>query len=196
MIREATTADVEPAADTLAAAFADYAFTRHTIAADRHLERLREFQRIFLAEIGIPHGRVWVSEDLRAVAVWSTPAGDATATLEALLPSLIDLAGERAEAYASAEAAMTVHRPTTPVWFLGTVGVAPSSQGRGLGRAVITPGLDAAAAEGTSAFLETSDRRNVRFYESLGFHVNAEYVLPDAGPRTWAMTREPHTPQQ
>lgn len=194
MIREATTADVEPAADTLTAAFADYAFTRHTIAADRHLERLREFQRIFLAEIGIPHGRVWVSEDLQAVAVWSTPAGDAGTTLEALLPRLIDLAGDRAEAYASAEATMATHRPTTPVWFLGTVGVAPSAQGRGLGRAVLSPGLENAEVEGTRAFLETSDRRNVRLYASLGFAVDAEYVLPDDGPRTWAMSREPQTP--
>jgi len=193
LIREATATDVEPAADTLTAAFADYAFTRHTISADRHLERLREFQRIFLTEIGIPHGRVWVSKDLRAVAVWSTPAGDATATLQALLPRLIELAGDRAEAYASAEATMATHRPTTPTWFLGPVGVDPSAQGRGLGRAVLAPGLESAEAEGTPAFLETSDRRNVHLYRSLGFGVDAEYVLPDGGPHTWAMTRKPPT---
>lgn len=190
MIREATVADVEGAADTLAEAFADYPFTRHTITADDHLARLREFQRIFLAEVGLPHGRVHVSDDLAAVAVWSTPdSGGADVTLERLLPTLIELAGDRADAYASAEATMERHRPTGPVWFLGTVGVRPDAQGRGLGREVVRAGLREADAGGVPAFLETSTRGNVRLYESLGFTVDAEYDLPDGGPRTWAMSR-------
>ncbi|MBE2998532.1 GNAT family N-acetyltransferase [Nocardiopsis sp. HNM0947] len=191
MIREATPGDVEGAADTLTAAFAEYPFTRHTISADDHLARLREFQRLFLAEIGLPHGRVWVSDGLDAVAVWSTPAGDAGPTLQQLLPRLVELAGDRSDAHASAEAAMEAHRPAEPVWFLGTVGVRPSAQGRGLGRAVIEPGLAAADAEGVPAFLETSTDANVGVYKALGFEITAEYDLPDGGPRTWAMLRRP-----
>ncbi|WP_017612512.1 GNAT family N-acetyltransferase [Nocardiopsis salina] len=191
MIREATPDDVEGAADTLTAAFAEYPFTRHTISADDHLARLREFQHLFLAEVGLPHGRVWVSDDLDAVAVWSTPVGDAGPTLQRLLPRLVELAGDRSDAYASAEAAMEIHRPSEPVWFLGTVGVRPSAQGRGLGRAVIEPGLAAADAEGVPTFLETSTEANVGVYTALGFEVTAEYDLPDGGPRTWAMLRRP-----
>ena len=190
MAREATPADVERAADTLTAAFRDYPFTRHTIDADDHLTRLREFQRLFIAEVGLPHGRVWVSEDLDAVAVWSTPgSGGAGAAIAALVPTLTELAGDRADASASAEAAMGQHRPTEPAWFLGTVGVHPDAQGRGLGREVIGAGLREADAAGVPAFLETSASANVRLYESLGFRVTAEYDLPDGGPRTWAMHR-------
>ena len=175
MIREATSKDVAGAADTLSAAFERYPFTRHTICADDHLARLREFQRIFLAEVGLPHGRVWVSDDLKAVAVWTTPdSGGADVTLERLLPTLVGLAGDRAEAYASAEETMRSHRPTEPVWFLGTVGVRPQSQGRGLGRRVIEAGLREADTAGVPA---------------LGFQVSAEYELPGGGPRTWAMSR-------
>src|SRR5699024_7591743 len=111
MIREATAEDVENAADTLTSAFVDYPFTRHTIDADGHEVRLREFQRLFLAEVGLPHGRVWVSDDLDAVAVWSTPDGEAGPTLERLLPRMVEIAGDRARAHASAEAAMEPHRP-------------------------------------------------------------------------------------
>lgn len=190
MIREATDEDVAAAADTLAAAFEDYPFTRHTISADDHLTRLREFQRIFLAEIGLPHGRVWVSEDLAAVAVWSTPdSGGADVVMERLLPTLAELAGDRAEAYASAEGTMERHRPTGTAWFLGSVGVRPEARGRGLGRRVIEVGLREADQAGVPAFLETSTDVNVRIYESLGFTVTAEYDLPDDGPRTWAMSR-------
>lgn len=190
VIREARAEDVAGAADTLTEAFRDYPFTRHTISADDHLARLREFQRIFLAEIGLPHGRVWVSEGLDAVAVWSTPeSGGAEAVMAELLPTLVNLAGDRADAYASAEGAMEGHRPAEPAWFLGTVGVRPESQGRGLGRAVVGAGLREADAAGVSAFLETSSPGNVRLYESLGFRVTAEYDLPDSGPRTWSMHR-------
>lgn len=191
MIREATANDVEGATGTLTAAFADYPFTRHTIGADDHEGRLREFQRLFLAEVGLPHGRVWVSDDLAAVAVWSTPDGGAGPTMERLLPRMAELAGDRADAYASAEATMQPHRPRKPAWFLGTIGVLPSMQGRGLGRAVMEPGLAAAESAGLPAFLETSTEANVRVYEALGFEVTAEYDLPDGGPRTWAMLRQP-----
>ncbi|MFW6642372.1 GNAT family N-acetyltransferase [Nocardiopsis algeriensis] len=190
MIREAVDDDVDAAADTLAAAFADYAFTRHTIAAENHPDRLRRFQRLFLSDVGLPHGRVWVSEDLGAVAVWTTPeSGGAAEVMENLLPVFTDLAGDRAEFYASAEEEMARHRPDHPVWFLGTVGVRPEFQGRGLGRAVVTAGLREADAAGVPAFLETSEPGNVGFYETLGFEVTAEYDLPGGGPRTWAMLR-------
>ncbi|ARX89425.1 puromycin N-acetyltransferase [Streptomyces alboflavus] len=33
----------------------------------------------------------------------------------------------------------------------------------------------------------------MRFYERLGFTVTAEVELPDDGPRTWCMRREPRT---
>lgn len=190
VIREASAEDVAGAADTLTEAFRDYPFTRHTISADDHLVRLREFQRIFLAEIGLPHGRVWVSESLDAVAVWSTPdSGGAEEVMAELLPTLVNLAGDRADAYASAEGAMEQHRPAEPVWFLGTVGVRPGAQGRGLGRAVVGAGLREADAAGVPAFLETSAPGNVRLYESLGFRATAEYDLPDGGPHTWSMRR-------
>ncbi len=190
MIREATPDDVEGAADTLAAAFADYPFTRHVISADDHGKRLREFQRIFLAEIGLPHGRVWVSDGLDAVAVWSVPdSGGADERMRELLPRLVELAGDRAPVYAGAEAVMAPHRPDSPVWFLGTVGVRAESRGRGLGRRVIEAGLREADAQGVPAFLETSAEHNVRLYESLGFRVTAEYDLPGDGPHTWAMLR-------
>lgn len=195
-IREATHADVEPAVRTLAAAFADYPFTRHTIADDNHAERLAGMQRLFVARIGLPHGRVWVAPDadggVDAVAVWTTP--DSHRIGEALLDlgaRLRELAGERAEIAQAAEASLEPHRPRAPVWFLGTVGVHPEQQGRGLGRAVIEPDLRAADAQGVPCYLETSLAGNVALYRKLGFEVTAEVDLPNGGPTTWTMSRPP-----
>ncbi|SEF78773.1 Acetyltransferase (GNAT) family protein [Thermomonospora echinospora] len=188
-VRPATPADAGPAVETLVRAFADYAFTRHVIAADGYTERLRTFQGMFLERVGLVHGRVWVSDDLRAVAVWTTPDADPTPAFEELAPRVGEIAGNRAAAYQAAEEALAPYRPAGPAWFLATVGVDPDAQGRGLGGAVVRPGLEEAERAGVPAYLETSAERNVRFYERLGFEVEAEAELPGGGPRTWCMWR-------
>lgn len=192
VVRPATPDDLPRAIATLTNAFEHYAFTRHTIAADDHLRRLQRFNDLFLREIGLPHGKVWVANDGDAVAIWTTP--ESTGIGEAftrLGPEFVTLAGDRVAQHQSAEATMQRHRPQEPVWFLGSIGVDPAHQGKGLGRAVIAPGLDAADEAGVLAFLETSDPGNVRFYEKLGFEITAGYTLPDDGPHTWSMMRPP-----
>ncbi|MEU4203608.1 GNAT family N-acetyltransferase [Streptomyces sp. NPDC039022] len=191
-VRPATRDDLPRALRTLQRAFADYPFTRHTIAADDHLARLHRFNELFVSRIGLDHGKVWVADDGDAVAVWTTPeTANAGNVFAEIGPQFAEIAGDRADVSAQAEAAMGPHRPTEPVWFLGSVGVDPGRQGQGLGGAVIRPGLEAAEQAGVPAFLETSDERNVRFYERLGFEVTADYPLPGGGPHTWAMTRKP-----
>ncbi|KUL37319.1 puromycin N-acetyltransferase [Streptomyces sp. NRRL F-4489] len=190
-VRPATHDDLPRIVRTLGRAFADYPLTRHTIAAEDHQARLERFHELFVARIGLDHGRVWVTEDCAAVAVWTTPETAAEEAFAEIGPRLAEICGDRARASAEAEAAMRPHRPAGPVWFLGSAGVDPAWQGRGLGAAVIRPGLRAAEQAGVPAFLETSDEGNVRFYERLGFAVTAAYPLPGGGPRTWAMTREP-----
>ncbi|MGK4585910.1 GNAT family N-acetyltransferase [Kitasatospora sp. HPMI-4] len=191
-VRPATPEDEAAAVRTLARAFADYPFTRHVVSADGHEERVRRLQELFLTRVGMAYGRVWVTDDASAVAVWTTPDRDASPGFAEAGPLVGELAGDRAAAYESAERALEPHRPEEPVWFLATVGVNPASQGRGLGSAVLRPGLDAADHAGYPVFLETSSERNVRFYERLGFTVTADIRLPDNGPRTWCMRREPN----
>lgn len=191
VVRPATERDVPGAVRTLTRAFADYAFTRHVVAADGHEERVRRFQELFLTRVGLRYGRTWVTDDARAVAVWTTPEQDPSPGFTEVGPLIEELAGDRAPAFAAAQRALDPHRPSEPVWFLATVGVAPDAQGQGLGGVVVAAGLEAADRAGHPAFLETSSERNVRFYERLGFTVTAEVELPDDGPRTWCMRRQP-----
>lgn len=198
-VRTASASDIAAAADTLALAFRDYPFTRHTLGADDHERRLIENQTLFLSEIGIPHGRVWVIEGsdgvLDAVAVWTTPGSAGIEDVFArLAPRLAEIAGDRADVAADTEAALAPHRPSGPAWFLATVGVRPGKQGQGLGAAVIRPGLAEADRAGHGAYLETSLPGNVRLYERLGFRADVALDLPHGGPRTWAMTRSAGVP--
>ncbi|GAA0651477.1 GNAT family N-acetyltransferase [Kutzneria viridogrisea] len=181
--------DVPRAVETLSAAFADYAWLRHTVARDRHAERVSELERLFVEHVGLRHGRVWVGDDGDAVAVWTHPDTDVAAAFGAIAPRMRELAGDRAEYAERAAAALAPHRPTEPVWFLGSLGVRPEAQGKGIGGAIVQPGLRAAEEAGVPAFLETSEERNVRFYRKLGFEVTAEVTIPDGGPTTWCMRR-------
>lgn len=192
-VRPATLDDVEAAAATLSAAFADYPWTRHTVAADHHVERMRQLQLLFLARIALPYGRVWVTDDCEAVAVWTPPerAAEVDQTFAELEADFSRLAGDRAQAWAEAEAELAPYRPQEPVWLLATIGVDPARQGQGLGTAVIRPGLAAAQAASVPAYLETASLRNVAFYERLGFRTLAEVQLSGNGPRTWCMIRQP-----
>ncbi|WP_431782619.1 GNAT family N-acetyltransferase [Streptomyces chumphonensis] len=191
VVRPLTDADISASVDTLARAFADYPFTRHVIAAEGHEERVRRFQEVCLTRIGMVYGRVWVADGGRAVAVWATPDADPSPAFAEVGPVLEELTGDRQAAYASADQAVAPHRPQEPAWFLNAVAVAPEAQGEGLGGAVLAPGLAEAGNAGLPVFLETSSERNVRFYERLGFRVTAAVTLPDGGPRTWCMRKDP-----
>ncbi|GAA1392389.1 hypothetical protein GCM10009613_36940 [Pseudonocardia kongjuensis] len=192
--REATPADLDGCADVLSDAFADYPFTRHTIAADDHLRRLRGCHELLIREVGLPHGQVHVvdgPDGIDAVAVWTVPGPAVEEALTRSAPRLAELAGDRAAVATDVEDALARLRPSGEFWFLAPVGVRPSRQGLGYGRAVLTPGLAAADAARRAAFLETSSPVNVDIYRRLGFAVTAELDLPHGGPRTWAMVRPP-----
>ncbi|MFI1386325.1 GNAT family N-acetyltransferase [Embleya sp. NPDC020886] len=192
VVRPITDADIPTAVDTLARAFADYPYTRHVIAADDHEGRIRRFQELCLTHIGMVYGRVWVADEGRAVAVWAVPGQDSSPAFAEIGPTLVELGGDRAAAAAAADTAIAPYRPQEPGWFLETVATAPEAQGQGLGSAVLIPGIQEAERAGHPAFLETSSEANVRFYERLGFKVTADVQLPDNGPRTWCMRRDPH----
>lgn len=192
-VRRARPGDVPRALRTLGEAFADYPATRHTVDAEDHARRVTGVEELLLTRVGLEAGEVWVADDGDAVAVWTTPRhANAGAVFAEIGPRLAELAGDRIGAQATMEGALAPHRPTSPVWFLATVGVADGRRGSGLGSAVLRPGIEAAAKDGVPAFLETSDRRNLPFYARLGFEVTAEVDIPDGGPRTWCLTRPPH----
>ncbi|MEU8224352.1 GNAT family N-acetyltransferase [Kribbella sp. NPDC048915] len=187
-VREATDADVEAAAATLTNALADYPMSRACFDPDGYLERLTEYHRLFVGGVGLPHGRVWVTDDVSAVAVWLPPdlPADAFAPYR---ERFVGLAGSKASVTTEYGQAISLFHPREPVWLLALVGVEPDRQRQGLGRAVISPGLAVADAAQSPAFVETQEPENVGFYESLGFTVIAELELPHNGPIHYALYR-------
>ena len=187
MVRRGTHADVEAAADTLAAAFTGYIWSDWTIEADDQEGRLRRGFALILEHAIVPYAELWVTDDCAAAAIWTPPEPDPRLreAFRAIASELDDVAGDRAAANDAAEAQVAGLRPAGPFWYLASIGTRPERQREGLGAAVLAPVL----ARGERAYLETSAEDNLRFYARLGFEVVGETVIEGGGPPVWAMLR-------
>ncbi|WP_448630548.1 GNAT family N-acetyltransferase [Cellulomonas soli] len=61
------------------------------------------------------------------------------------------------------------HRPSTPHWYLGEIGVSRDGRGAGVGTALLASRLETIDAVAQPAYLESSTPLNRRLYERFGF---------------------------
>ncbi|HLY83926.1 MAG TPA: GNAT family N-acetyltransferase [Acidimicrobiales bacterium] len=88
---------------------------------------------------------------------------------------------------------MAEHHPPAPHWYLGTIAVIRSSQGTGVGTALLRHSLAIVDGAGAPAYLESTNVRNVPLYERHGFRATGRIVVP-GGPPLTPMWREPAGP--
>ena len=142
----------------------------------------------------VPRGFCYRLGDVGA-AMWMLPGGDTEPPLAAL-PGLYGAvlfrstwgAKRRTDA---AVAGMTRHHPAFPHAYLFTIGVRPSARGKGHGRTLIQPVLDACDEAGLPAYLENSNPANCGFYASCGFERQAMIDVARGAPPLEAMLRQP-----
>jgi ribosomal protein S18 acetylase RimI-like enzyme len=94
-------------------------------------------------------------------------------------------------AYGRAVEALRSEAMPDPHWYLAGIGVDPSAQGRGIGAALLQPGIEAAGRAGLPAVLLTNNVANLPFYERHGFRVVRTDQTPKDGPDAWAMVKTP-----
>jgi GNAT superfamily N-acetyltransferase len=132
-----------------------------------------------------------------------TPAGDGAALwlppgeqlvddeeAEALMAEIASDAGPAAGRLMHCFEVLEAHHPTEPHWYLGFLGVQPSSQGHGVGSALLRATLTHCDEVGEPAYLEATSAHNRRLYERHGFRVLRELPMPD-GPSLFPMWRDP-----
>jgi ribosomal protein S18 acetylase RimI-like enzyme len=78
-----------------------------------------------------------------------------------------------------------------PHYYLLALGVDPSLQGRGIGKALMQPMLERCDREQLPAYLETNNAANLPLYRSRGFEVFHQELIPGGGPMTYFMKRLP-----
>jgi GNAT superfamily N-acetyltransferase len=72
-------------------------------------------------------------------------------------------------------AALETFHPSAPHWYLAFIGIEPTRQGHGIGRALLAPVLKLADQTNALCYLETPFPRTHPFYERLGFARYAEH---------------------
>lgn len=196
----AVAADLERLAATLSAAFADDPVQRWLFepAADPDAARGRFF-RFFLDEyFGLGHTYLVAgaagSARPAGGALWAPP--DRDVLHEDRIGPLVEMVtadlGDETIPRLSELARAAEARPAAPHFYLGILGVDPERQGEGLGEELIEPVLAMCDAGGFVAHLESSNPRNLGFYERLGFETDSSFHCGGpAGPPMTVMSRRP-----
>ena len=116
---------------------------------------------------------VWGVGDFAAVGLWMRPGvdpdGPATvAQLEATVPR------DRLDDMLAMFEQMEQAHPTTPLWYLPWFGADCHRQGEGLGSQLMRACLEIVDRDHLPAYLDSTNPRNVPFYERHGFQVTGE----------------------
>jgi GNAT superfamily N-acetyltransferase len=197
-IRTASAGDRELVVRLLDAAFLDDPVSRWVFPGDEYRRSTHHRLMAAFTDIVLTHGRIDVTEDGTACALWlSVPATDdhgqdaGQDDGPAQVRAAVDPGNERVELIG--RLAADIHPSGRAHAYLWMIGVAPERQGEGLGTALIASVLDRCDREGLPAYLEASSARSLGLYERLGFElVDRPLDLPD-GPQMWPMWREPRS---
>jgi ribosomal protein S18 acetylase RimI-like enzyme len=191
-----TESRLEEAARALALAFEDDPLQSYTFPDREERRRLSPAHFEAILRYGLLAGHVLTGVESGAGAVvWMPPDVEHTpehaeAAGLTRLPETIG-AGPAARFGRIVDLVEGWHRRDmeAPHWYVMVVGVAPAFQGQGYGRALLQPMLDRADAEGLPCYLETTQPKNVSFYQRLGFEVLVEEADADSGLRLWTFRR-------
>jgi len=183
------------ASDVLARAFQnDPAWVWLIPDAER---RRRLLPWLFRVGFDVTAADVWTTSGIvRGAARWLPPGRPpmrVAATLRALVTTPFRLGAAIGPflAYGRAVETLRAEAMPDPHWYLAGIGVDPSAQGRGVGAALLEPGLQAAARAALPAVLLTNNEENLPFYERHGFEVVRRERTPKDGPNAWAMVKAP-----
>lgn len=192
-VRPAERADVPALRDMLVGAFATDPVHRWLLPTEG--ERRWGSPRVFDAVLrqGLRKGVLLCTDDRSGAALWVPPVpGRETGLQHATFYARMAVASVRRPVRAlRVGATLDRIRPALPHWYLFVLGVDARRRGHGVSAALMDPVLALCDAEGTLAYLESSNRDNLPVYERRGFRVQGEVPVAPGSPPLWPMQRPP-----
>jgi ribosomal protein S18 acetylase RimI-like enzyme len=195
-LRRATREDSTLLGEILADAFAEDPVFAWLI--DPNLKHRDQRMRTFFTSMARTYLRqkkpCYVAGDGSAAAMWAAPGKWAFPISEMAIEAAPQTAafGRRLQRALRTQLQVESHHPKDPKhWYLGYLGARQANQGQGLGSGLLREVLTKANADGTPAYLESSNIRNVPLYERHGFKVSGEIRALGKGPTIYLMWREP-----
>jgi GNAT superfamily N-acetyltransferase len=167
----------ERAIGTLVLAFTADPFVRWIYPeASQYLSRFPEALQAF-GGVAFSHG-----------GAWRQPQGDGGDANLALFQATVD--SRKFTDLLGVFGQMEEAHPAMPHWYLPWFGVDCALQGQGLGSRLMTPCLDIVDRDHLPAYLDSTNPRNVPFYQRHGFEVTGRWQAGDTPPIT-SMLRGP-----
>jgi len=191
-VRDASWADAEPLSQTLARAFDDDPVIGHFLPDPaRRAAKLPRLFRVLL-KLGLRYRACHVTNGFEAATFWRPPDKWHLSMWDYVAngPEMLSIFGGGTLRVMNAMDHIEKRHPKEPHWYLQTIGTDPAKQGKGYGSLVMRHQLALVDAQRMPCYLESSKDTNVPIYQSFGFRVTGEIVLP-TGPTMWPMWRDP-----
>ena len=190
-VRGATKADVEALTRALAAAFEDDPIFSWLLPdRRRRYERLLRFFALELEDVVLPSGNVWMSTEGSGACLELPPGGwrMPLRTQARHAPQFTAVFGRSLPRALITITKMERRHLREPHLYVPYIGVAPESQGAGIGTRLLGRTIERADESGLPAYLEATSEDNAALYARLGFkYLGAFTVL--GSPPIWPMRR-------
>jgi ribosomal protein S18 acetylase RimI-like enzyme len=136
----------------------------------------------------IDAGSAYVTPEFEGVALWLPPGIEPDE--ETMMAELTRTVSNEVLDFAiGVFEAMSEYHPQDPCWYLPVIGVDPAFQGKGFGSALMKHALKRCDDERMTAYLESSNPRNIPLYERHGFSVIGKIQI-GSSPTIHPMIRE------
>ena len=172
-INTATSTEIPQIIDTIAMAFAADPFVRWIYPdPNQYLSNIREMLIRFGGK-AFDHGTAYYVDGFFGAALWLPPGihPDEEALGEHMQRTISESILE--DAFSVLEQMGDCH-PTDPHWYLPLLAVDPVHQGNGYGSTLLKDAIAKFDTDGMTAYLESSNPRNISLYERHGFEIITE----------------------
>lgn len=118
----------------------------------------------------IDHDSAFVTQNYEGAALWLPPGVEPDE--ERMIPMFQASVDEDIiDDVLGVFEAMDEYHPKDPCWYLPLIAVDPGHQGNGFGSQLMKHALSKIDEEGSLAYLESSNPRNISLYERFGFEI-------------------------
>ena len=182
-IKTATSSDQAAVFDALTLAFSADPVMRWLFPhPSKYLEHFPELMRHFSAN-SFSNASAHYVDGFAGAALWLPP--NVTFNADAVGELMLRTVDEKQHAdLFTIFNQMPEYHPHEPHWYLAAIGIDPSRQNQGQGAALIQHALRTCDRNHESAYLESSNPRNISFYRKHGFEVLATLQAGDSPPLT------------
>ena len=169
-VRSADASEQASAIGTIVLGFAADPMTRWVWPdSSEYLRVMPRFAKAFGGR-AFEHGTADIIEGGRAAALWLPPGVEPDeAEMDAAMEG--SLRPEIAEDIGAVLQGMAEYHPREPHWYLPLIAADPNWIGQGLGALLMKHALRRCDEQGSVAYLESSNPRNISLYERCGFKI-------------------------